>query len=375
MAGYRRFVAYVYEYPQGKKGNGKGFIKVEARDGICRMQYKLTGIYGKEPIPCKIYGYVRKNGECRGILLGKCDMAGISVQFEHEMEEENMGKSGYRLDDLCGLILIADSGEMYGSGWDDRPVDLAEIRFPEEMSEEMPADKTPENVETMPEERREMSEEHSEMPEMRRDPEECPVMPEMRREPEERARMPEMRQEPEERPRMPEMRREPEERPRMPEMKRELEERARMPRMEREPEHLRMPEEGRELENRRMIQERMPEKSMTERRLFSDNSIVDCRKITPADYRILGRRDRGLMNNKFLCHGYSNYGHLIVGRREEDGRYILGIPGVYECQESLMAGMFGFPYFKETGGRQRGGRFGYWYRLIDTPDFGTGNNF
>ena len=28
MAGYRRFIAYVYEYPDGKKGNGKGFIKV-----------------------------------------------------------------------------------------------------------------------------------------------------------------------------------------------------------------------------------------------------------------------------------------------------------------------------------------------------------
>ena len=54
LAVYRRFVAYVYEYPDGKKGNGKGFIKVEARDGVCRMHFRLSGIYGKETLPCKI---------------------------------------------------------------------------------------------------------------------------------------------------------------------------------------------------------------------------------------------------------------------------------------------------------------------------------
>ena len=70
LAGYRRFVAYVYEYPDGKKGNGKGFIKVEARDGKCRMNYRIQGIYGKEEAPCKIYGFVRKSDGCEGIYLG-----------------------------------------------------------------------------------------------------------------------------------------------------------------------------------------------------------------------------------------------------------------------------------------------------------------
>ena len=32
MPGYRRFIAYVYEYVQGKKGDGKGFIKSQKRD-------------------------------------------------------------------------------------------------------------------------------------------------------------------------------------------------------------------------------------------------------------------------------------------------------------------------------------------------------
>ena len=47
MSGYRRFIAYVYEYREGRKGEGRGFIKVEARNGTCRMRCKLTGIYEK----------------------------------------------------------------------------------------------------------------------------------------------------------------------------------------------------------------------------------------------------------------------------------------------------------------------------------------
>lgn len=331
MAGYRRFIAYVYEYPQGKKGNGKGFIKVESRDGICRMQYKLTGIYGRESVPGKVYGYVRENGECQGILLGECDMAGTTVQFEHEMAEDNMGNRGYKLSDLCGLVLMADSDEMYGSGWDDQPVDLAEIKFPNEVLREPAAEETPENTEKRPEEGIELEEGRES---------------EKRRESEERKEVDERKKEPE--------------------------------RISEEPRTI-VPESemvNHVLDNISKMETDMGMDTGTgalnEGNLFSDNSIYNCSKIRPADGGILGMRDRGLMGNKFLRHGYSNYGHLIIGRREEDGRYILGVPGVYDCQESLMAGMFGFPYFKETGGKHREGRFGYWYRLIDEPDWDSG---
>ena len=130
MAGYRRFVAYVYEYPDGKKGNGKGFIKVEARDGKCRMNYRVSGIYGKEEAPCKIYGFVRKDDGCEGIYLGECDLAGDIVQFQTEVPDQGLGGTSYGLNDLSGLIMLTRDGTMYGTGWDDRPVRLEEIRLP-----------------------------------------------------------------------------------------------------------------------------------------------------------------------------------------------------------------------------------------------------
>ena len=42
MTGYRRFVAYVYEYQKGKKGRNCGFIRVEAREKRCRTEVRLN---------------------------------------------------------------------------------------------------------------------------------------------------------------------------------------------------------------------------------------------------------------------------------------------------------------------------------------------
>ena len=150
MAGYRRFVAYVYEYPDGKKGNGKGFIKVEARDGKCRMNYRIQGIYGKEEAPCKIYGFVRKSDGCEGIYLGECDLAGDTVQFQTEVPDQGMGGTAYGLNDLSGLVMLTGDGIMYGTGWDDRPVRLEEIRLPR-MQEDRSrnADRAPETNNNM----------------------------------------------------------------------------------------------------------------------------------------------------------------------------------------------------------------------------------
>ena len=738
LAGYRRFVAYVYEYPDGKKGNGKGFIKVEARDGKCRMNYRITGIYGREEAPCKIYGFVRKEQGCEGIYLGECDLAGDTVQFQTEVPEQGLGGTAYGLNDLSGLIMLTSDGMMYGTGWDDKPVRLEEIRLPKMQKEPsrkadsaseragsvrreetsgMHEEEVPEGVAaaqalTEAEENRYGSSGYSgeEQDEVSREEEGDPTngsmgeriyppnaymdepvspadedMDEAAAPPEagmgervippntgrggqsmspdtgmderivppnpgmdegivppnagmdertvppnagmderivppnagmdERivppnAGMDEWRDTPNagtdeqgthagtgmngrtippntdmeepavqpnagmwerDTPRNAGMRQrdtpgnagrwgsntsrnadweepayppnadrggnntsrnadweEPEypsnadrgnrtgmpgrgmDRPsRMgadPYMPPRINERGTyipphysedeqpMPRQEEqtgqedaavfssEPENAaRSPEQpagGRNaMETERNMDTTIPDTDMppyTEEELyretinneifggdrypnggmrieaaddedaaekttwnpegenegdeinlleeldqdedairnmremekevskkkvqkpeagelheqsaqaarqpavfapFSDGEIVDCRQITPAELRILARRDRGLMNNNFLRHGYYRYHHLLLGRRRDDGRYILGVPGVYDRQECLMAGMFGFPNFKaaKTQGKASSPRFGYWYRLIDTPDINRRN--
>ena len=38
LAGYQRFVAYVYEYRKGKKDGSSGYVRVEARGQECRIR-------------------------------------------------------------------------------------------------------------------------------------------------------------------------------------------------------------------------------------------------------------------------------------------------------------------------------------------------
>ena len=723
MAGYRRFVAYVYEYPDGKKGNGKGFIKVEARDGKCRMNYRIQGIYGKEEAPCKIYGFVRKSDGCEGIYLGECDLAGDTVQFQTEVPDQGMGGTAYGLNDLSGLVMLTGDGIMYGTGWDDRPVRLEEIRLPrmqedrsrnadratetnnnmqkeeletgpEAVQDELPEgvaaaealmeaegpvalddeegslplaehseetvnlfsgespddnleemdyrtdttveietdstdagraergntmegnraeagnamegnraerenaieadweagnnavdgnragrnnsmDDTPwqgrypsntfrqggmntpdrnreersnssnaghrdwgyppvigrDNETSAPDRRMEenRSNESSETEERRQAmpsrTEGDPYMPprinergtyfpqhyeedepetgqeersEQRMEPvapsrtentvqpvmepsrsdmgqnrntavpnmgqnrdaavpnmdqDRNAAMPDMNQNrnaavpnmgQNRNTTMPDMNQN--RNTAMPDTDRNPDTTA--PDMERPPyteeelyretidheifgrdqypdSEMRIEASGstdaaeqstwnpagdREEDAVNLLEEldqdedairnmRQMEKEVTEKKVqspeegelhgqsaqaarqpavfapFSDGEIVDCRQITPAELRILARRDRGLMNNNFLRHGYYRYHYLLLGRRRDDGRYILGVPGVYDRQECLMAGMFGFPNFKaaKTQGKAAMPRFGYWYRLIDTPDINRRN--
>lgn len=547
MSGYRRFIAYVYEYQQGRKGAGKGFIKVEAKNGVCRIRYKLAGIFGKGEGTAEVIGYIREGDRCRGARLGRWTSAGSSAEFEQELDEENLNGSGYSLNDLCGLLLLTDMGEVYGSGWDDRPLNPGEIQLPrqeeegrsvrQEMSEreQETADRAqeeirqeremPERDQTMPEQNREMRREHpgqnqaalqrdqpvaeweqsmpgsesgfQSEPEtgaergFRSEPETGPEQG-FRPEPETGAERG-FQLEPETGPEQgfrsetqtgseqgfqpePETR---SERGFRPESETETEQGFRSEpetgseqRFQSEPETgaeqrfqsdaQRRPEQGfqsvpetrrviprqgptiprgsqnapgqnpfltgpeqsfqsmpgqqrntvseretagrtaeeREQEIREIEEEEMeaappiemnepeqrtlpgPEDAGEERLrgqsaacaqrqmpLFGDEETVRYMQIQMKDLCCLGRRDRGLANNNFLRRGASRYGYLLLGQRKADGTFFLGVPGVYERQECLMANLCGFPYFREACrcGRNQG-RFGYWYRFLDTPD-------
>ena len=72
MAGYQRFVAYVYEYRKGKKDGSSGYVRVEARDRRCLIEVHLRCV-GLEPgSKCRVYGFVRREGLMDGILIGSC---------------------------------------------------------------------------------------------------------------------------------------------------------------------------------------------------------------------------------------------------------------------------------------------------------------
>lgn len=94
---------------------------------------------------------------------------------------------------------------------------------------------------------------------------------------------------------------------------------------------------------------------------------IECVQMELKDIKELPRKYWYLGNNSFLLHGFFNYRHIMMGEMEtEEGKeYFLGIPGVYQNQEKIMATMFGFPDFKpQKNAEFKTGEFGYWYRII-----------
>lgn len=367
---YRRFIAYLYEYHGKTKKENRGYVKVEARNGSCAMEIHMRcpGLAPEQN--CRIYGFVRNPDGLAGVKLGGCVTAPGRLDCRLVSRVDRLNESPVSLDDLSGMILLTDGGGFYGTQWDDEPISPEAFREPGE------AEPVKEPEEAEPEERSEPAEE----PEPERD-----LEPENEPEPErdlEPAEGPEREEEPK-----------PEEEPE-PELEKtsELEEElelAEEPEPERnlEPENEPEPAEEPELEKASVLEEEPePEEEPAPAEAaeapaektpepfwpFADGEITDCRKMTPAEFRFFPQRVWPLRNNRFLLHGYRQFGHLLLGRLRGSGQYVLGVPGIYEQQEQMMAGIFGFPHFKSSRAPEcpgtQGCRTGYWYRLVDAPD-------
>ena len=90
-------------------------------------------------------------------------------------------------------------------------------------------------------------------------------------------------------------------------------------------------------------------------------------KVEIQDIRKLPKSNWNLCNNRFLLHGFFNYHYLMLKTLEMNGekQQFLGIPGIYEQPERMMAMLFGFPEFEAAAAvpsdsKDMTGVFGYW---------------
>ena len=70
MAAYRRFIAYFYEYIDGKRQRNAGFVKAEQRGGNWRISLQLKGKWWTEG-ELEIYGYREENNRYQTVFLAK----------------------------------------------------------------------------------------------------------------------------------------------------------------------------------------------------------------------------------------------------------------------------------------------------------------
>lgn len=94
---------------------------------------------------------------------------------------------------------------------------------------------------------------------------------------------------------------------------------------------------------------------------------VSYQKVEIQDIRKLPKSNWNLCNNRFLLHGFFNYHYLMLKTLEMNGekQQFLGVPGIYEQPERMMAMLFGFPEFEaaaavSSDSKDMTGVFGYW---------------
>jgi hypothetical protein len=93
----------------------------------------------------------------------------------------------------------------------------------------------------------------------------------------------------------------------------------------------------------------------------------DFLSIGPNDFVILNRKYHKLVNNSFLLHGFYNYEHLILFRRVKRGTelFYMGVPGNYYEKEKQVALMYGFESFECKKEPAQEGDFGYYLIPVD----------
>ena len=128
MSEYRRLISYIYEYEGKEKGKNIGFVKLETRNGQCRIHVNAKRVYvGGNAIGVYLLG---QGGE--KTFLGNLFVRNGCGEFRTIVDVENVEGSGKALDTYFGLAVhdVKDSWRSYQTIWDDERKEETEI--PEE---------------------------------------------------------------------------------------------------------------------------------------------------------------------------------------------------------------------------------------------------
>lgn len=114
MGNYIRKIAYIHQYNESGEGKSVGFVRLEIRDGTCKLSAQMKGNYGNTGRKSQVYGYVKKKEGASTILLDEINISGTLVEYKKLLQKEE-DKS---FDGLAGVIFQLD-GELYAAFWEE----------------------------------------------------------------------------------------------------------------------------------------------------------------------------------------------------------------------------------------------------------------
>ena len=338
MAGMKRFVTYIYAYEEEKKGSNVGFARIEIRGQDARIEIHLRGVSAASAA-CRVYLFQREAAGGKeatgvtGVLVGEMKLTNGSGNGVVVLKGGRVGASPYGITEMEGLFFVIGEERILMSRWrEGAPFKVGLSGFREWQPEE-PKEKTAEKgaaAETAAQkEVREAAAAQSEQNSqtaaqgMAQDvPSGSGMETAAAGEETEAIHVTEL------------------------------------------PMRNLFPEYDWNAVWEELCREHKPAA------LFEEWD-TQCIQLELKDLRSLPKKYWYLGNNSFLLHGFFNYRYLVLGRTAEE-RWFLGVPGVYQRQERVMAAIFGFPEFfaAGSGGERREGRepvnhFGCWVRYIE----------
>lgn len=322
MAGMKRFVTYIYSYEEKQKGRNIGFAKIEIRGEECRIEVHLRGLYAGTA-KCETFLFRETDGEMEGIRIGEMRLLNGNSDFFAVIRAGGIAGSTLGIYDMEGLLLLGEDEQLYMSRWKEgKPITVCRENFhiwtPHEMSDQ---------TET---ELAQKSQDQTVQPQKAQDHAEQPQDVTLRTEQQQA-----------------------------------------------------VPAEDDEVQATEIpMRNIFPEyqwqnvwEDLTKNRMlhhpFEDRE-AECIQIELKHLRELPRRYWYLGSNSFFLHGFFNYQYLVVGKTGED-RWFIGVPGIYQRQERVMAAVFGFTEFlamasdhkRKEEEQEPINQFGCWIRYIE----------
>ena len=373
MTGYRRLISYIYAYEGEEKGKNIGFVKLESRNGQCRLSVNVKKIYaGGNDIGV----YLIASGQ--EIPLGNIFIRNGCGEFRTIINVENVMGTGDSLDSCIGLV-IHEKGEewrVYKTVWEDAVAQAAELELAEA------AEKKPDDTQERDKRLKKQIEE------LNREIDEAAKVGDNIAEKENVEKESAAEGNAAEDTAAPAASGAPQNtsEPKLLQQLQPSGGQSKQPSADQPPQSSSSPfiqstqqeeiplGDPKALEHLDAEEEKWGPEVLWDRfrkhypkmQAFDSPGTAEILTIRPQDIGLLPRENWGYGNNSFLLHGYYNYRYLIFARVGDEkhtrARYILGVPGHYYSNEKYMASMFGFPHFvlAKTQPAQDG-RFGYWY--------------
>ena len=299
----------MYAYDNGIKNKNVGFAKTERKGGTVKLWINLKGAYAQED-DFNVYFFVRRDDAIVGIYMGSMTVKNGMGQLVVSCSESGMDVP---FDEIRGLYIKGAGNRMFASQWDDLSFEVEKITTFEEYNAAAATAEVAEASTESPAETTVVPETSSGTTSA-----EPPVW----------------------------------ERP----IKMMYVDGETGTQLHASEESGNAPQEPVHSEMDMLFDGKEP------KLVFSEDEIYDCVDIGLEELPKIKCADKGLLNNSFVNHGYFNFHHLLLGKK--DGNIlVVGVPGIYNRREKMTANMFGFEKFKFS---MRSdvcmNHFGYWYK-------------